>query len=56
MATPYSAGAVPAQPGRSVVAGPARQMLLAAATPRIRPCDPGAGGAGFGCPLADGAR
>ncbi len=56
MTTPYSTGAFPAQPGSSVVAGPAQQMLLAAATPHIRPCDPGAGGAGFSSPLADGAR
>jgi hypothetical protein len=51
MTTPDSTRRLPAQPGSSVPAGPAQQMLLAAATTQT--CD---GAAGFSFRLAEGAR
>jgi hypothetical protein len=56
MTTPYSMGPLFGAARSFVLAGPAQEMLLAAATPETRwrrPCD---GGAGFRVPIGDGAR
>ena len=56
MTTPYGTGALPAQPGSSVLASPAQLMLSAAVTPPARRCRPGGGGARCSALFGEGGR